>query len=186
MLSVMNEQLEFIRLITERLGTAGIPYMLTGSIAMTAYARPRMTRDIDLVIEAGPADGDAIVDSFKGDCYIDANAAREAITSHGMFNVIHNKWLVKADFIVRKDGSYRKMEFDRRRFLEIDGFRVWVVTPEDLVLSKLVWLKDSGSSQQREDVQTLIETVETLDRDYLHTWATQLDVHHILRDIVPQ
>ena len=55
-----------------------------------------------------------------------------------------------------------------------------------LVLSRLVWLKDSGFSQQREDVRTLIETVETLDRDYLHSWAARLDVYHFLRDIEPK
>lgn len=47
----MSDQLEFLELIVSRLDGAGIPYMLTGSVAMSIYAGPRMTRDIDLVVE---------------------------------------------------------------------------------------------------------------------------------------
>ena len=46
----MNEQLEFVKQIASRLDSAGIAYMLTGSMALAIYAVPRMTRDIDLVI----------------------------------------------------------------------------------------------------------------------------------------
>ena len=46
-----QKQLEFMKQIAERLDTAHIRYMLTGSMAMAIYSVPRMTRDIDLVIE---------------------------------------------------------------------------------------------------------------------------------------
>jgi len=47
----MNDQFVFLKLIASRLDAAGIPYMLTGSVAMSFYAEPRMTRDLDLVIK---------------------------------------------------------------------------------------------------------------------------------------
>jgi hypothetical protein len=47
----MNEQLEFLKLIGSRLDAAGIPYMLTGSMAMSVYVPPRMTRDLDFVVD---------------------------------------------------------------------------------------------------------------------------------------
>ena len=47
----MEEQLEFLRLIAARLHAAGIPYMVTGSLALAVWAVPRMTRDIDVVVE---------------------------------------------------------------------------------------------------------------------------------------
>jgi hypothetical protein len=52
----MNEQLEFIKEIAAWLDSSGIRYMLTGSMALALYSRPRMTRDIDLVIECGSPD----------------------------------------------------------------------------------------------------------------------------------
>ncbi|MCD5416109.1 hypothetical protein LR032_03265 [Candidatus Bipolaricaulota bacterium] len=59
----MNEQLEFIKQIAERLDAADIRYMLTGSMAMAIYAVPRMTRDIDLVIECHLEDSPKIASS---------------------------------------------------------------------------------------------------------------------------
>ena len=47
----MSEELAVLKLVSERLKSAGIPYMITGSIASNFYAVPRMTRDVDLVIE---------------------------------------------------------------------------------------------------------------------------------------
>ena len=50
----MNDQLDVLREIVERLDRAGIACMVSGSTALNYYAEPRMTRDIDIVIELGP------------------------------------------------------------------------------------------------------------------------------------
>jgi len=49
----MQNELDVLRDVSRRLESAGIAYMLTGSMAMNYYAQPRMTRDIDLVLEVG-------------------------------------------------------------------------------------------------------------------------------------
>jgi len=172
----MNEQLEFIKEIARRLDNACIPYMLTGSLAMAVYAVPRMTRDIDVVVELEPKDVKRFSSLFSGDCYVDENMVRDAISSRTMFNVIHNQWIVKADFIVRKDDPYHEGEFTRRNHIDIEGTRVAIVAPEDLILSKLVWAKESQSELQTRDVGQLIRGVKDLDWQYLERWAGTLRV----------
>jgi len=100
-----------------------------------------------------------------------------------MFNVIHTEWIVKADFIVRKDTACRKVELDRRRWLEVAGTTIAFVSPEDLILSKLVWGEDSHSELQRKDVRQLVEAVEDLDWGYLQAWAVELGVRDALERI---
>lgn len=85
-----------------------------------------------------------------------------------MFNMIHNALVVKVDCVVRKDSAYRREEFSRRRHVLIDGEPVTIVVPEDLILSKLEWAKDSHSQLQLDDVQNLFRSVEDLDRTYLN------------------
>ncbi len=68
---------------------AGVPYMLTGSMAMSAYAPPRMTRDIDLVIECDSSDAQRLIEFLETDCYVDGAGVREAIQPRGSFNIIH-------------------------------------------------------------------------------------------------
>ena len=170
----MDEQLEFVKLIAARLGSAGIEYMMTGSMAMAVYATPRMTRDVDLVVDVDPTGADTIVALFESDCYIDRDAVVEAVSTRGMFNVIHNEWIIKADFIIRKAGPYRRAEFERRRQVEVQGTALNIVTPEDLILSKLDWAQQTGSELQRRDVREIIARVADLDWEYLTRWAAHL------------
>ncbi len=104
----MDDQLEFVKLIASRLDSVGIAYMMTGSMSMAIYSIPRMTRDIDLVVELEPVDVDKIVKLFSDDCYIDRDSVRQAVNAHSMFNIIHNEWVVKADFIIKKNEEYRR------------------------------------------------------------------------------
>ncbi len=179
----MNELLEFVKKIAGRLDSAGIPYMMTGSIALALYARPRMTRDIDLVIECHPRDSEIIVQLFEPDCYVDAESVRDAVANRTMFNIIPNEWIIKADFIVRKENEYRELEFSRRRRFRIDGKPVWAVAPEDLVLSKLYWSKDSSSDIQRDDVRSIVQSVQDLDWFYVEKWAVNLGVQELLAEV---
>lgn len=176
----MNEQLEFLKQIVSRLDSLGIPYMLTGSMAMAVYAVPRMTRDIDIVVEYGPDDAERIARLFDADCYVDAGSIRTAAVQQSTFNIIHNQWIIKADFIARRGEPYRKLEFARRRVVQVEGADIAVVAPEDLILSKLSWARDSESALQQRDVRQMIQSVRDLDWLYLEQWAARLGVGDLL------
>ena len=60
----MSEESEVLKEVCRSLERADIPYMITGSIAANFYAVPRMTRDIDVVIEIHKADVNKITDLF--------------------------------------------------------------------------------------------------------------------------
>lgn len=124
-----------------------------------------------------------IAQLFKADCYVNEDSIRNAVIRRSMFNIIHNEWMVKADFIVRKDEEYRKLEFERRRRFDIEGTPIWVVAPEDLILSKLEWSKESSSALQQRDVQVLVEAVTDLDWSYLESWAARLGVRVLLEQV---
>jgi len=180
----MDEQLAFLKLIAERLDGAGIAYMVTGSLAMTLYGTPRMTRDIDLVVELKPGDTAGLVGLFAEECVVDEGAVADAVSRRGMFNIIHAEWVVKADFIVRKDTPFRRLELRRRRIVDVVGTPVAVAAPEDLLLSKLVWARESGSELQRRDARQIAAAPVELDRDYLEKWAVDLGVSDILDDVL--
>jgi len=141
---MMNE-LDVLRDVTARLKNAGIPYMMTGSMAMNYYAEPRMTRDIDLVVDVFPEDASSLIAAFQADYYVSREAVKDAVQQRSMFNLIHNESLVKIDFVVRKETPYRKTEFERRRLVRLENTDVYVVSKEDLILSKIYWARKSRS-----------------------------------------
>lgn len=154
--------------------------MITGSIALSVYATPRMTRNVDLIVDFQAEDAGRITRLFEKDCYIDHEAVRQASVERGMFNIIHDQWIIKADFTLLKDEPYRQLEFKRQREIDIDGFSIYVVSPEDLILSKLCWVKDSESEVQERDVRDIIRSVEALDWPYLEKWAKELNISNLL------
>ena len=181
----MNEELEVLEIVTQRLEKTRIPYMITGSIAANFYAAPRMTRDIDIVIEIQPPDVERLFKIFGKDFYLDRNSLAEAVEQKGMFNLIHNDYVVKIDFIVKKDSEYRELEFQRRREVQVKGFKMWIVSPEDLILSKLFWAKDSFSEMQQGDVKNLLAMVKDVDLAYLKKWVELLGLDEIYKKVNP-
>ena len=180
---VVSEELEVLKEVARRLEEAGIAYMITGSTAASFYAVPRMTRDIDIVVELSGQDVDRLVEIFAEDFYIERQAVEEAVKRKGMFNLIHTEYVIKVDFVVRKDSPYRRKEFSRRKKVSVDDRFLYVVAPEDLILSKLDWAKDSKSEVQLTDVRNLLRSVKGLDRRYLVRWAKQLGVESLYREV---
>lgn len=176
------ENLELLKDLTQRLEQAGIPYMVTGSMALTFYSIPRMTRDIDLVVAIEPRDADGIVELLEKDYYVSDEAVAEAIAHRASFNVIHYEGVAKADLMVRRDTEYRRTEFERRRQLPLGDAIAWVVAPEDLILSKLDWARDSRSEHQLADVRNLLRSDLPLDREYLELWANRLGLSDLLQE----
>ncbi|MBF0408564.1 MAG: hypothetical protein HQM10_14540 [Candidatus Riflebacteria bacterium] len=176
----MNEEIEFLKMIATRLDSIGIPYMITGSTAMHFYSTPRMTRDIDIVVAVRAENIGELTDLFSGDCYVDSESIRRAVANTGMFNIIHNKWILKADFIIRKNEEYRIEEFKRRSCIKIDDVPIQIVTIEDLILSKLLWGQPSNSELQMRDVKNLLSNHHSVDMSYLLSWASALGVTELL------
>jgi hypothetical protein len=152
-------------------------------MAMALYGQPRMTRDLDLVVELDEAQADRMVRIFESDFVLDASSARAATRSRGMFNMIHADAVIKVDVIVRKDEPYRREEFLRRRPAEVGGQRIWAVTPEDLILSKLVWADAGRSELQLRDVRTVLGAGHALDLTYIDARAADLGVANLWREV---
>ncbi|MEK6246479.1 MAG: hypothetical protein AABM33_18520 [Pseudomonadota bacterium] len=170
-----------LRDVCARLDGAGIAYMLTGSLALSFYARPRMTRDIDLVVALEAAKVEQLTGALGADYHADSGAIAAAIRGTRPWNIIHLPSVVKIDLIPRKDTRYRRAEFERRRRVELAGVPLWIVSVEDLILSKLEWSRESRSEQQRRDVGLLLET--PLDRAYLDEWAVRLGLDGLLKEV---
>jgi hypothetical protein len=175
----MNE-IDIIRDVSRKFEQAGIRYMLTGSMAMNYYAQPRMTRDIDVVVWFSGRNVEAVVSLFAADYYISPESVQEAVAHHSMFNLIHLESVIKVDCIIRKNTEYRRTEFERRREIQVLDFRTWIVSKEDLIVSKLFWAKDSHSELQLRDVRNLLAT--GYDSAYLERWTRELGLDKLLEE----
>ncbi len=173
----MVNEFEILKDVAGRLAANNIAYMLTGSTAMNYYVQPRMTRDIDIIVEIN--DSEEFFVLFKEDYYVNLNSIKSAVKEEQSFNIIHNDELVKVDFIIRKNSEYRKKEFERRISVKFEDFEIYIVSIEDLIISKVIWALDSNSEIQNRDIEILLK--EEVNLDYIRKWATKLNLTDYLK-----
>jgi hypothetical protein len=167
--------LTLLRDLCIKLESVEIPYMLSGSMAMNIYTVPRMTRDIDIVIQLGLTDIERFAGLFVDGFYIYKEGVEFEIKRQGMFNVIDYESGVKIDFIIQKNTDFHINEFNRRVRSKAFGFDVWVVSAEDLIISKLKWIQDIESDTQKRDISNLLNK-ENLDKEYIMGWCKKLNL----------
>jgi len=177
----MTEEFQVLSDVHQKLSQMEIHYMVTGSIALNYYAKPRMTRDIDIVIALFDHSIPSLVKTFQDNFYIDESMIFQAQSCEGMFNVVHNETLMKIDFIVKKQSEYRSVEFERRKKVKFKHSEFWIVSLEDLILSKLEWAKKSQSKVQLSDIKSLLKN--PVDHDYLSAWIRKLGLFSIYQEV---
>ncbi len=177
----MNE-IDILKDVADKLTKNNIAYMISGSVAMNFYTIPRMTRDIDIVILIDNNDIDKIFAIFKDDYYIDKDMIKDAVKNLSIFNIIHLKEVIKIDFIIRKDDEYRILEFNNRKKIKIDNNDVYIVSLEDLIISKLFWEKDSFSEVQTRDIKNLVKNDYNVE--YVKKWCANLNILNLFNRIL--
>ncbi len=179
----MNET-DILKIVAGRLNDAEIDYMLSGSVALTFYGKPRMTRDINIVVMLPLEHVDGFVKLFEEDFYIDKDMIVGAIRNQSMFNIIHLDTVIKVDFIIRKNQEYRILEFNKRKKMKLEDREISVVSLEDLIVSKLYWAKDSFSEMQIKDILGLLDL--DFDMNYVKEWCARLGLDLILRRVLDE
>ena len=180
------EQEELLRKISEILKSLDIPYIITGGIAVVVWGRPRFTADIDIVIELLPQKLDALAKSLleiDKEVYVDEQMMRLALEKKGEFNFIHPAAGLKVDFWIMKNDEFDKSRMRRRVKKKVAGVPINISSPEDLILVKLLWYKETKSTRQLEDIESILTIQKKLDWKYLQKWAKTHSTSKILEKL---
>ena len=167
--------IELLKYVCNELERRNIQYMLSGSLAMTTYAVPRFTRDIDIVINFRKEDIEGFLSIFNDQYYLDKKSILIEIEKKGMFNVLDQKTGYKIDFILKKDTHFRDKEFERKVYKKIFDFEAWIVSKEDLIISKFIWIQDYISDMQMDDIRSLL-LLNNVNRPYIDDWCKKLNL----------
>jgi len=183
----VSSQEDLLRRLIQALDEAEIPYMVAGSVGSSFHGQPRATNDVDIVIAPAEAQLHNFVQSLGKDYYVSPDAVRGAFERKSAFNVIDNRTGSKADFVIRKERAFSREEFQRRRNVKVMGLDIWIVSPEDAILSKLEWAQNSASDRQFQDaLGVAMVQGDGLDKDYLRKWAKELQVESSLEQLLKQ
>jgi hypothetical protein len=169
-------QEELLKEITTLLTKEKIPYMITGSVSVIFYGRPRASHDIDFIIEASSNDLLKIQTAFEKlphkEFITDPYLIETAIENKMQFNVLHLPTMLKLDFWILQDTEFDKERFKRKKFIDIFGQKMAFASPEDTILIKLLWYKESKIEKHLIDAAFVYQLQkESLDHRYLDKWV---------------
>ena len=171
--------------VTGILDKLRIPYIITGGMAVSVWGRTRYTADIDIVVELLEKNIDLLSKellSIDKDVYVSEEAMREALEIKGEFNFIHPQSQLKVDFWVVKD-NFNKQEIERAIIKKIEDQKVRFVSPEDLILSKLLWYQLSESTRQLEDIESVLK-ISRVDLKYIKRISEEQGTIEILNKLL--
>lgn len=164
-----------------------INYVITGGMALSVWGRVRSTADIDIIVQLEEPEViflKAALKKISEMGYMDEDGAYEAIRCEGEFNFIDPVTGVKVDFFIAKKDLWTKLTFGRKVVKVMDGQKINFLSPEDIILSKLLWYKMSDSALQLEDVKSVLKKQKNLDFDYLKKWSITQSTDEILESLL--
>ncbi|MBU2577952.1 nucleotidyl transferase AbiEii/AbiGii toxin family protein, partial [Patescibacteria group bacterium] len=173
--------------ITSFLEINKISYMITGAWSVIYYGRPRASHDIDFVVEINKEDIEKIISAIKqlsDDFLVPIDDIKEAIIRKDMFNVVHLPSMLKLDFWLLTDEPFDRSRFLRRQKVKILNQLMYVSSPEDTIIQKLRWYRESKIEKHLVDAAFVYQIQkENLDKRYFNSWIEKLELGEYLKEL---
>lgn len=168
------------------LGRLGIRFHLTGGITAVAYGEPRMTLDLDVVVdsEATLRNRDALLAALsEAGFYLDERAARAAIEDRRMFQILDIEQALKLDLYPE---SSIPGELDRSVPAEVlPGLVLPIASRGDAALSKLIWASH-GSHKSRRDLRLILGRADSGETAVVRRMAAEMGLEDLLDEILAE
>ena len=181
----------FLKLILDALKAAKVEYLIGGAIAEWAWGEPRATQDLDIVINLPiKAVGRFSKELENRDMLVPADIILDALMEDRAdipLNAIHMHSGLKADLYLMRDGDeLRESAFQRRLLVDYGPpiGEVYVHSPEDLILYKLMYLGLSGQPKHARDIAAILKAKkDQLEYRYIESWVVRLGLISVWQEI---
>lgn len=163
---------EAVVAVLDALETAGVPYMIVGSLASNFHGIPRSTRDADFVVEVPPGNLERLGDALPPDLTLQRQGSFEAVTGTTRYLIALTDSPFVCELFVRSDDAHDRERFSRRQRVRLLERVAFVATAEDMIVTKLRWADAAGRSKDVEDIRNIIAVRGSeLDWAYVERWA---------------
>lgn len=178
---------ELLHHLTSELDRLNIPYLITGSMATIAYGEPRLTNDIDVVVDLRLDQVEDFCRAFPSpEYYCSTAAVRDAVLRRFQFNILHPSSGLKIDVMIPEQSEFNRSRLSRAaRLHTTDDTMAWFASPEDAILKKLEYYRIGGSDKHLRDIAGVLKIQrDRLDFAYLALWALKLGVADLWKQLL--
>ena len=170
----------FFTYLIEVLERLGISYMVVGGFAAVFYGEPRLTIDVDIVVDMKTEHIRPLVAAFPiPDYYVSEEGIRDSQQRRYPFNIIQPTTGAKVDLVPLPNDPFSRLAFQRRQRLTYHeaGHSATFITPEDLLIAKLIAYRETESDKHLRDARgVLLAQWDDLDLEIMRRSASANDV----------
>lgn len=153
--------------------------MVTGGLAAIVYGEPRLTNDVDVVMELHPSDADRLATAFPAKSYylppLETIREEAARPGHGHFNILDLETALRADVYCAGEDPAAAWGLSRRRPVKLGEGQLWIAPIEYVILLKLRYFRESRSDRHLRDIAAMRRISGNLiDRQVLEPWIKRL------------
>jgi hypothetical protein len=149
------------KIFISRLNKLGVRYMVTGAVAIVIYGEPRLTHDIDVVVDLNREDAEKLVQAFPSEEFycppIEIVNLEINRPLRGHFNLIHYETGFKADIYTLGQDELHHWAITNRKTFEMEGEPIWLAPPEYVIVRKLQYYREGGSEKHLTDIANMVE-----------------------------
>lgn len=154
------QELNLYQLFTEKLNNYKIQYAVTGAVASIIFGEPRMTHDIDIVIDINVNNIDNFIKAFTNEEFYcppkEVLKIEMLRASRGHCNIIHNKTGFKADIYFTGTDKFQKWAVTSAKHFDYNGSDISIAPPEYVIIKKLEFYKEGNVQKHIEDIKSII------------------------------
>jgi hypothetical protein len=164
----MVDSLVIITLVIAALARSKVPHVVVGSFARNFHAFPRSTKDADIVLAVDVTGLNRFETELGPDFSLDPQTTFETNTGTFRHTLIHKATEFKTELFLLSNDDFDQERFRRRVAFNFNGCDSFVLSAEDVILSKLRWFRPKDVEDIR-DVMTA--KMASLDWNYIQRWA---------------
>lgn len=183
-----NELRTFFTYVVSILEKLDISYMVVGGFAAIFYGAPRLTIDVDIVVDMQLQHVRTFVDAFPvPGYYASEEGIRDSLLRRYPFNVIEPSTGAKVDLVPLPSDLFSRFAFQRRQRMIYDaaGDSAMFITAEDIVLAKLLAYRETSSDKHLQDVRgVLLMQWDELDWNRIQRAARGANVVELLEPVI--
>ena len=170
---------DLFQIFTRPLNRSGLGYMVTGAAASIVYGEPRLTHDLDVVLEFSSGDAERFASSFPQEIFycppLEVLRLEAQRPLRGHFNLIHHETGFKADLYLVGEDPLHHWAMPRRKAVTFGGEPLWVAPPEYVILRKLQYYREGLQEKHLRDIRAILSvSSDQIDFPELDRWMKRL------------
>lgn len=151
-----------------------LPYVTVGSFAANVYMDPRSTKDADFVLQLEKLNLNTLLEALGQGWTLDPQISMESVTLTTRYKLNREDSAFSVELFGLSSDPHDQSRFNRRASKSAAGRSVWVLTAEDVLVTKLRWLASAKRTKDQADIENVLKgQAGRLDYPYIRAWCDQ-------------